>query len=70
LIVRWFVLEVSTDNTKYVFREQSAGQDYNLKIATKSFEKCGRFKYLGMTVTNQNYMHKEIKNRLNTENVC
>jgi len=28
------------------------------------------FKYLGTVVTNQNYIHKEIKRRLNSENAC
>jgi hypothetical protein len=27
-------------------------------------------KYLGMTVTNQNYIHEEIKRRLNLGNAC
>jgi len=31
-------LEVNTDKTKYVSCEQSARQDHNLNIATKSFE--------------------------------
>jgi hypothetical protein len=42
----------------------------NLKIANKSFKKAVRYKYLEMTVTNQNYIHKKFKSRLTSETAC
>jgi hypothetical protein len=46
-----------------------AGQNHNLLIGKKSFESLAKFKYLVRTIINQNYVHKEIKSRLNTRNV-
>jgi hypothetical protein len=65
-------LEVNTQNTKYVLlsRHQNAGQDYDVKIANRSFENVAQFKYLGMTVTDQNLIREEIKRRLNSGNAC
>jgi hypothetical protein len=49
---------------------QDAGQNRDIKIANRSFENVSQFKYLGMTVTNQNLIHKEIKRRLSSGNAC
>jgi hypothetical protein len=58
-------LEVNTEKTKYVpiYWHQSVGKNHNLLIANRAFENVTRFKYLGDRVTNQNYIHKEIKSR-------
>jgi len=37
----------------------------NINVANKPFKTVAKFKYLGMRVTNQNYIHKEIKNAYN-----
>jgi hypothetical protein len=49
---------------------QSAGQNWDIKIASRSFENMSQFKYFGITVTNQNLIQKEIKRRLNSGNSC
>jgi hypothetical protein len=51
-------------------RSQKTGKKYSIKIANRSFEHVIKFRYLGTTLTDQNHMHKEIKNRLNSGNAC
>jgi hypothetical protein len=49
-------LEMNVEKTKYMLlsRHQNVGQNRDIKIANRSFENVSRFRYLGMTVTNQN----------------
>jgi hypothetical protein len=49
-------------------RRRNAGQNHDTKIANRSFENMAQFKYLGMTVTDQNLIQDKIKRRLNSGN--
>jgi hypothetical protein len=51
-------------------RHQNAGQNRDMKIANRSFENVSQFKYLVMTITNQNLIQEQIKRRLNSGNAC
>jgi hypothetical protein len=50
--------------------DQNSGRNQNIRIANESFENVAKFKYLGTTLTNQNDVHVEIKNRLISWNPC
>jgi hypothetical protein len=65
-------LEVNPEKTKYMLmsRSQKIGQKHSINVANRSFEDVEKFKYLGTTLTDQNYMHEEIKRRLNSGNAC
>jgi hypothetical protein len=49
---------------------QNVGQNWEIKLANRSFENVSELKYLGMTVTNQNLILEEIKRILNSDNTC
>jgi hypothetical protein len=46
-------IDVNAEKTKCMFMacHQTAGQNYNIKVANKSLESVTKFKYLGMTLT-------------------
>jgi len=64
-------LEVNADKTRYMVmsRDQNAGQSYSINVDNSSFE-MEEFKYLGTTLTNQNYIQEEIKSRLKSGSAC
>jgi hypothetical protein len=65
-------LEVNAEKTKYMImsRHPNSGQNQNIRTANESFENVEQLKYLGTTLTNQNYIRDEIKRRLNSGNAC
>jgi hypothetical protein len=65
-------LEISAGKTKcmFLFRHQNVGHNHDLKVANRSFENVSQFKYLGTTVTNQNFIQEELKRRLCSDNAC
>jgi hypothetical protein len=56
-------LEVNVEETRYmlVSRDQNAGHNQDIKIASTSTENMSQFRYLGMTVINQYFVQEEIK---------
>jgi len=63
-------LEVNTDKSKYMImsRYQNARRSHSMKIDNSSFEMVEEIKYLGTTLTNQNFIQEEIKSRLKLGN--
>jgi hypothetical protein len=51
-------------------RHPNSGQNQNIRIANEWFENMEKLKYFETTLTNQNDIHDEIKNRLNSGNAC
>jgi hypothetical protein len=53
-------LEVNTEKTKYMLlsRHQNARQNHDIKTGNRCFENVAQFRYLGITVTNQNLRRK------------
>jgi hypothetical protein len=56
-------LEENPEKTKYMLmsHSQKIGQKRTIKIANRSFEDVLKFKYLGTTLTDQNFLHGEIR---------
>ena len=65
-------LEVNSEETKYMIttRQPNVIQNQNIVIGNLSFENIEKFRYLGVTVTNTNDIHEEIKRRINMGNAC
>jgi hypothetical protein len=63
-------VEINEEKTKYMLlrHHQNAGDIHDIKVVNSLFENTSLFKYLGMTVTNQNLIQEEIKRRLSVCN--
>jgi hypothetical protein len=61
-------LEINAEKTKYMIMSHHpiSGQNQNIRISNESFEKVAKFKYLEMTLTNENDIHYEVNTRLNS----
>ena len=51
-------------------RDQNAGRSHSIKTDDNSFERMGDFKYVGINLTNQNYIQEEIKSRFKSGDAC
>jgi hypothetical protein len=56
-------LEVNAEETKYmaIYQDQHAGQNHNIKIHNKSFERVEKFRYS---------IQEKIKSKLKSGNAC
>ena len=65
-------LEINADKTKYMVmsRNRNAWRCHRVKIDNISIESVEEFKYLGTTLTDQNFIQEEFKGRLNLGNAC
>jgi hypothetical protein len=65
-------VEINVEKTKYMIMSchLNSGQNQNIRTANVSFENVAKFKYMGMTLTNKNDIHDEIKSRLYMGNAC
>jgi hypothetical protein len=63
---------MNAEKAKYMIMSchWNSGQNQNIRTANELFEKVAKFKYLGMTLTNKNDIHDEVKSRLNLGNAC
>jgi len=42
-------------------RQQHAGQNHNVKIDNNCFQRVEQFRFMETTITNQNFIHEQIK---------
>ena len=72
MLLKEIGLEVNAHKTKYMVMswDQTAGRGHSVKIDNSSIERVNEFKYLGMTLTDQNSIQEEIKSRLKLGNAC
>ena len=53
-----------------MFRDKNAGRIHSMKMDNSPIERVEEFKYLGTTLTSQNFIREEIKSRLKPGNAC
>ena len=65
-------LAVNTGKTKYTEEGRSRGISANehITIGSNSYEKVKIFKYLGSLLTNEIFIHEEMKSRFKAGNSC
>ena len=51
-------------------QDRNAGRGHSVKIGNTFIERVEEFKYLGTTLTDQNFIQEEFKGRLNLGNAC
>ena len=51
-------------------RDQNAGRIHSVRTDNSTIERVEEFKYLGTTLTNQNFIAEEIKSRMRSGNAC
>jgi hypothetical protein len=65
-------LKANQDLTKYMLmlRSPKIGQKRSIKTVKTSFKDVAKFKYLGTTPTNRNFIREEMNSILNSGNPC
>jgi len=53
-----------------ISHHQNSGKNENIKIVSESFENMEKFKYLWMTLKNQDAFYDEINSTLISRNAC
>jgi hypothetical protein len=53
-----------------ISQDQNAGENQNIKMDNKAFERLQQFSYLETILTNQSAIQEEIKTNLKSRNAC
>jgi len=54
----------------FISRDQNAGQSHKIKTDNRTSERVEQLQYVGITLTNQNFIQEEIKSRLKSGKAC